>query len=119
MPTNADYPYLTAEEMAARADAIVVGQLIDRKSIELDHESLHIGVVTVTEILKGDDHWRTIFIKLRPPGGLRSSADIELPANADGLWYLRDLGNGLFDTERPDSFFAREAAEERIASLRQ
>ena len=118
-----DWGFLTADEMAAQSELIVVGELVGRLQLNLTGAELpdNIGIVKVDEVLKGDRATSLAPLLLTPtrPSGYILSTDVSLQDGQRGLWYLRAVGEkGLFEVNRPDRFLNFEEAGERIQALR-
>ncbi len=119
---SADWVFLTPEEMAAKSELIVVGRLAgrDRVSWPGAEQAMNVGVIAVESVLKGVKSRKVALVELPParPHGLVASGDVLLADGVQGLWYLRQRSEGLYQVDRPDRFVPLDAAAERIAVLR-
>jgi hypothetical protein len=122
MSAAADWGQISPEELARQSELIVVGEFLGRDSVRLadDGNALHIGVIKVESVVKGDAG-RTVALLLLPPprpSGLVASEDIHIDRGQRGLWYLKKKSDGLYVVDRPDRFVPMDAAGARIKALR-
>lgn len=120
MTVSGDVVYMTVKEKTARADLVCTGRLTGYTTIKFHGEEIKVGIIRITEVLKGDKKKQTIYLRLPPaqPHGMRLSTDIELAVGQTGLWFLKGLANNLFQAERPDSFIPEEQAEKEIEQIK-
>jgi hypothetical protein len=119
---QADWRFLTPEQMAEHSPVIVVGEYLGQQNQLLLGKAsspVNIGVVQVQTWLKGGPATAVVLLvsALPQPGGGRSSVDVPLVVGQSGLWYLRQRPDGLFYLDRPDRFVPMAQAEARIKAL--
>jgi hypothetical protein len=118
---SGDWTYLSAEELAAQSDFILVGEFLGRDNVRLaaDGSPLNIGVIRADTVLKGSAGAAYALVLLPPAraGGLVASTDIRLEKGQRGLWYLKKTNEGLYVIDRPDRFLPMAAAAARIHAL--
>lgn len=114
---------LTDDDLIRTSDLIVLGEWAGQAS------TLHrgqpvggdIGVVTVTEVLKGLPGTAIALVAVASARGPRSSSDITFKRGDRGLWLLRRHAGGpidLFAADHPQRFVSSASGEARIATLR-
>ncbi|WP_299722427.1 hypothetical protein [uncultured Tateyamaria sp.] len=118
-----DWEYRTPTEIQAASDLIVTGVLTGRTTHEIaGSDNLEtIGTVDIGEVLKGSTQGQSVRVLLAPtrPGGLISSADVQIADGQSGLWYLQKTQrDGLYSVQRPDQFVPTDKAAEQIDALK-
>lgn len=118
----ADWEYRTPAQIEAASDLIVTGVLTGRTTRQIaGSDTLEtIGTLGVDTVLKGTARDDTVAVMLAPtrPGGLVSSADVQVDDGQQGLWYLQVTDRaGLYSLRRPDQFVPADQAAERIDAL--
>jgi hypothetical protein len=122
----ADFATMTPTEMAEQSALIVVGLFLGAQRVRpargaaAQPDDLHLGVLQVGAVLKGDPDMTVALLRLPPPrpGGMRASAEVALSPGQHGLWYLRQDPDGLYELDRPDRFVPMDQAEGQIRALR-
>jgi hypothetical protein len=83
---------------------------------------LHVGVVQIETVFKGDPRQRVALLSLpAPTPGIHTSDVMTYTAGQTGLWYLRLRSPGelgVFLADHPQRFVAIEQAGEQLESLR-
>ncbi len=117
-----DWAYRTPTEIEAASDLIVTGTLTGRTTHKIQgSDNLDtIGTVQIDDVLKGTASAQTVSVRLAPtrPGGLVSSADVQIADGQSGLWYLQAAErDGLYSVQRPDQFVPADQAADQIKAL--
>jgi len=118
----ADYAAMPHAELAERSALIVIATFLGSQALRPspDGPAWQVGVLRVTEVLKGDPAVRValLLVPYTGPGALRKSDDIVFRADQAGLWYLRNLPDGLYAADHPARFVPMDQAQDRIEALR-
>jgi len=111
---------MSDQELIERSDLIVVGRLADEKSIKLGDRSARVGVIAVSEVLKGSAP-AELLLALPARDRPVSSTDLDFRVGQSGLWYLRKVasaGSAIYFADHPQRFVAADQARSQIEALR-
>lgn len=100
---------MTDAELIERSDLVIIGVYAGQANIGLGTEGprFAVGVITVTEVLKGPAGTTVALMALPPAGMPRSSSDLTFTLGDRGAWCLRSRpggGSGLYLADHPQRF---------------
>lgn len=116
------YVQMSDEELIRQSDLVVIGELIGQTPLQTGAtgERLELGVIRVSETLKGPPGQTVALLLLPAPDAPRASSDLAYKRGDRGLWLLRQRSSsttGLYLADHPQRFVAESSAA-RIATLR-
>jgi hypothetical protein len=117
---HAMWASLTDDELIKSSELIVMGEWLGETTFTAaGRDAMTVGVVSVSEVLKGAPTTRVVLI-VQPSTSLKSSTDIAFKRGDRGLWLLRPQPNskGLFLADHPQRFVPAATGQERIQQLR-
>jgi hypothetical protein len=102
---------------------VVMGTWIGEDTVTLSggERSAQIGVVAITEVLKGAPGQTVALVAVPHPTGPRTGSDIRYRKGEQGLWLLRPhrgSTGGLYLADSPQRFVPMPAGAARIQTLR-
>lgn len=104
----ADWDAIPRAQLLEKSAIIAFGTFLGAQVVRLqpDAPPLHIGVLQVTQVTKGPPDLRTVLLQLPPPrpAGLMISDDVMPRPGQTGLWYLRQVAEGLYAADHPSRF---------------
>ena len=104
---------MSEAELVRTSDLIVVGEWIGQSQAAGVQSAGDLGVVAVSEVLKGTAGTKLAFVAVRAEGQPVSSSDLSYKRGDRGLWFLRlrRAGEaGIYLADHPQRF-VREGAE--------
>ena len=109
-------------ELVQRSDLIVQGTWLGQSEVAFSPGPgrLNLGVVAITEVLKGPSASTLVLIVVPGSDAPRSSTDIVYRKGDQGLWLLRARpgGNsGLYLADHPQRFVPSSAGSARIKEI--
>ena len=113
---------LSDEELVRTSELIVLGEWQGQTTLSTSGlGTLNLGVIAVTETLKGLPNTRVVFVALPAASAPRSSSDIHFKQGDRGLWLLRlrPESTGIYLADHPQRFVPLIGNEARIKQLRQ
>ena len=114
---------MSDEQLVASSDLIVIGEWLGQSQVvvEVGRSAQGLGVVAVSEVLKGSLEAGFALVQRPGSGAVRSSSDLNFERGQTGLWLLRAKSSGtqaIYLTDHPQRFVSASADPARIASLR-
>lgn len=114
---------MSDDELVASSDLIVVGEWLGQTQVALDagQRAQGIGVIAVSETLKGSAATGFALVQQPASATLRSSTDIVFERGQKGLWLLRAKPGGaqaIYLADHPQRFVSASKDAARIATLR-
>ncbi len=112
---------LSDEELLQKSDLIGMGEWQGETDLLLADKSSHrVGVISVSEVLKGAAATTVVLVSVPAPKALRSSSDLVYRRGDRGLWLLRSRpdNTSLHLADHPQRFVPASGGEERIKQLR-
>ena len=112
---------MTDAEMVESSQLIVVATYIGKADVGLkvDDKILHLGVLDVSNTLKGNQQ-EVVFLQLPQSTSIfRRSDDIFFHPGQKGLWFLREVSQqkGIYVIDNPQRFVPEEKVDNRMDSL--
>ena len=110
-------------DLVASSDLIVIGEWLGQTQVALEagRGAQGIGVIAVTETLKGSAEPGFALVQRPAAGGLQSSSDIGFERGQQGMWLLRAKPGGaqaIYLADHPQRFVSASKNAARIAALR-
>lgn len=110
-------------ELLASSDVIVLGEWLGQAEVTLDAGAgpQTLGVIAISEALKGGAAAGFVLVQRPAPGALRSSSDLSFERGQKGLWLLRAKPGGaraIYLVDHPQRFVSAASDAARIAALR-
>ena len=114
---------LSDDELIQRSDLVVLGAWVGQTEVSLSAAagSLALGVIAITEVLKGPPAQGIALVVVPSRDAPRSSSDIAYRSGDRGLWLLRQrpgAESGLYLADNPQRFVPAATGAARIDSLR-
>lgn len=114
---------LSDEELIASSNLIVMGEWLGETQVTLEGaaSAQGVGVIAVSEVLKGKREAGFVLVQRPGAGALRSSSDLSFERGQSGLWLLRAKpggAQGLYLVDTPQRFVSASSDGERIAVLK-
>ena len=114
---------LSDEELIASSDLIVMGEWLGETQIALEGaaSTQGVGVIAVSEVIKGKREPGFVLVQRRGAGALRSSSDLSFERGQRGLWLLRAKpggAQGIYLADNPQRFVSESGDGGRIAALK-
>ncbi len=114
---------MSDEELVASSELIVLGEWLGQTQVALEGSKSGegVGVVAVTEVLKGSREPGFALVQRPTTGSLRSSSELNFERGQKGLWLLRAKGGatqGIYLADHPQRFVSANADPARITALR-
>jgi hypothetical protein len=113
---NAMWVEMSQAELVENSALIVIGKLIGTTEVSTDAQSapLHLGVLQVSDVLKGPSELKTILLLLPDNRKPLSSSDIIYRIDQHGLWFLRTRSGttGIYLADSPQRFLQQEKIPE-------
>ena len=114
---------LSDEELIASSDLIVMGEWLGETQIALEGaaSTQGVGVIAVSEVIKGKREPGFVLVQRPGAGALRSSSDLSFERGQRGLWLLRAKpggAQGIYLADNPQRFVSESGDGGRIASLK-
>lgn len=114
---------MSDEELVANSQLIVIGEWLGQSQVVLEAGAnvQGIGVIVVSEVLKGSLDSGFTLVQRPATGGLRSSSDLNFERGQIGLWLLRAKPGGtqgIFLADHPQRFVSAGKDATRIAALK-
>jgi len=104
----ADWAAIPQTQLVEQSAIIAFGTFLGAQVVRLqpDGPPLHIGVLQVSQVSKGPPDGRIVLLQLPPPrpAGLMVSDDITPRPGQTGMWYLRQVSDGLYAADHPSRF---------------
>jgi hypothetical protein len=116
---------LSESSLIEQSELIVTGTLLARTQVSVPSAALelHLAVIQIDTVLKGDPSQRVALLVLpAPTPGIHNSETITYVSGQAGLWYLRIHAaneRGLFLADHPQRFVPIERAAEPIRRTKQ
>lgn len=113
---------LSDDELIRKSDLIVLGEWLGHSILNTGHSSdLTVGVIAISEVLKGPSTSTVALVSIPAATAPRSSSDLVYRQGDRGLWLLRLRPNstGIYLADHPQRFVATLGGEARIKQLRQ
>lgn len=110
-------------ELLQRSTLVVMGDWIGQDSLFVPGATapMQVGVVSVSEVLKGAPGQALAFVAVPAPNAPRSGSDIHYRKGDLGLWLLRQhprASSGLYLADSPQRFVPLATGAARIEVLR-
>ncbi|MBF0612949.1 MAG: hypothetical protein G8345_20195 [Magnetococcales bacterium] len=110
-PADASWVAFTAPQLVQASEMIVVGKLVATvpEVVDLNGYALNLGVIHITQVLKGVSPSRFVTLELPSPTAPRSSSDLLHKKGQNGMWFLRLHGQEpakRFIADHPQRFVA-------------
>ncbi|HMV21233.1 MAG TPA: hypothetical protein PKL28_14095 [Rhodocyclaceae bacterium] len=109
---------MSDDELIRQSELIVVGEWLGQSPLTVDGHRVDLGVVRVSEVLKGPSGTTVVLIPAASVDAPRSSSDLRYKRGDSGIWFLRPHPRiaGTFSAEHPQRFVSGPPA--RIDALR-
>ena len=123
LPSTAMWAAMSDAELAQGSSVVVMGTWAGQSALSLPGSAaaIQVGVVVVSEVLKGAAGQTVVFVAVPDAATLRSSSDIHFRKGDSGLWLLRahpSGDSGLYLADHPQRFVPAATGAARIQSLR-
>lgn len=120
---NAMFASYTDAELVQTSSLIVTGTLLGQTQLTINKPriKLNLGVLQVTEVLKGNPAQTLALLELPATDGLRSSSDLTYRPGQAGLWFLHPRtpnDEGIYRADHPQRFLP-EATPKQIEPFRE
>ena len=111
------------DELIQRSSLIVLGTWVGQTELRLQGmaETVALGVISVSETLKGTAGQSLVFVAVPKPGAPRSGSDILYRRGDQGLWLLHSqpgAPTSVYLADHPQRFVSAASASARIETLR-
>jgi hypothetical protein len=122
--SKAMWAELSESSLIEQSELIVTGTLLSRTQVSVPSAALelHLAVIQIDTVLKGDPSQRAVLLVLpAPTPGFHHSGTITYVPGQTGLWYLRIRAkneSGLFLADHPQRFVPTERAAEPIGRIK-
>lgn len=119
---DAMWAELSDTQLIEASDVIIIAEMVDRKQIIRDQVKLSIGILKVSEVLKGNKHQTEFLLVLPSPDAPRKSDDIFYKNGQKGMWFLRQYRPAgepnLYLADNPQRFLPSKDAAGKINVFR-
>ncbi|HRP27810.1 MAG TPA: hypothetical protein PLG77_05210 [Burkholderiaceae bacterium] len=114
---------LSDGELIAGSDLIVMGEWLGETQVAFEGmtRTQGVGVVAISEVLKGQRGPGFVLVERPGAGALRSSSDPSFERGQKGLWLLRAKpggAQGIYLADNPQRFVSESGDPGRIATLK-
>ena len=103
-----------------KSPLIVKASYLGRTTLTLNKEQLQLGVLKVTETLKGNKQ-NVVLIRLRisPANSPRSSNEISFQLDQKGMWFLErdNKMEGIYEIKHPQRFIPEQQFKRRLPTI--
>ena len=107
-------------QLVKSSQLIVKASYLGRTTLTLNKEQLQLGVLKVTETLKGNKQ-NVVLIRLRisPANSPRSSNEISFQLDQKGMWFLErdNKMEGIYEIKHPQRFIPEQQFKRRLPTI--
>ncbi len=109
---------MSDDELIRQSELVVVGEWLGQSTVTIDGHRVDLGVLRVSEVLKGSAGTTVVLIPVASLDAPRSSSDIRYKRGDGGIWLLRPHPRiaGTYAADHPQRFVSGPPA--RIDALR-
>lgn len=114
---------LSDDELVAGSDLIVLGEWLGETQVAFESaaKGQGVGVIAVSQVLKGKAEPGFVLVQRPGVGALRSSSDLNFERGQRGMWLLRAKpggAQGIYLADHPQRFVSESGDPGRIAALK-